>query len=151
MIGWLLDTNVISEIARPHGDARVLNWARAQDEDRLFISVLTLGEYDKGVNNLPLDSPARARLEASVTALEARFADRVLPLGNAAVRRWGRLSGAIQLAAGRAPPVIDTLLAATALEHSLYLATRNVTDVQATGAVVFDPWHDDPAGFLLAG
>ena len=150
MIGWLLDTNVTSEIARADGDANVPAWARAQDEDRLYISILTLGEYDKGVNNLPPDAPARARIAASVAALEARFASRVLSLDDAIVRRWGRISGAVQRVTGTVPPVIDTLLAATAIEHDLYLVTRNVKDVRESGAAVFDPWYDDPAAFPLA-
>ncbi len=150
MIGWLLDTNVISEMARPGGDANVVAWAEAQDEDRLFISIITLGEYDKGVNNLAPGDPARARIEASIAALHARFSGRVLSLGDDIVRRWGRISGEIQRVSGRAPPVIDTLLAATAVEHDLYLATRNVRDVRGTGAAVFDPGNDDPAGFALA-
>ncbi len=150
MIGWLLDTNVIAELARPAGERRVVDWARARDEDRLYISVLTLGEYDKGIANLPADSPARARIEASVAALEARFADRVLSLGDEIVRRWGRISGAAQRTTGAAPPVIDTLLAATAIEHDLCLATRNVRDVSESGATVFDPWTDDPQDFVLS-
>lgn len=149
MIGWLLDTNVVSEIASPHCDPRVAAWARGEPENRLFISVLSLGEYDKGIANLPPGAAARARFSAAVLALEARFAGRVVSLDDAIVRRWGRISGEIQRLAGRAPPVIDTLLAATAIERDLYLVTRNVKDVRASGASIFDPWSDDPAGFLL--
>jgi len=151
VIGWLLDTNVISEIARAAGDPKVAAWADAQEEDRLHISILTLGEYDKGVNNLPREAPARARIEASVAVLAARFAGRILSLDDVVVRRWGRISGAVQRATGEAPPVIDTLLAATAIEHQLYLVTRNVRDVRLSGAAVFDPWSDHPAAFPLTG
>lgn len=150
MIGWLLDTNVISELARPGCDPKVAAWARARDEDRLFISILSLGEYDKGVNNLPVGSPARGRIEAAVAALEARFSGRVVSLDDAKVRRWGRISGDVQQTTGKAPPVIDTLLAASAIENDFYLVTRNVKDVRDTGVVVFDPWNDDPAGFVLS-
>ena len=150
MNGWLLDTNVIAELARRGGEPRVLSWAAAQDEARLFISVLTLAEYDQGVHNLPPASPARARIEAEVAGLERRFAGRVLSVGDAVVRRWGRIGGMVRAATGRAPPVIDALLAATAIEHGLHLVTRNVRDVRTTGASVFDPWRDDPAGFALA-
>ena len=93
------------------------------------------------------DSTARARIEAAVAALAARFAGRVLPVGDAIVRRWGRISGAVQRSTGQAPPVIDTLLAATALQHDLCLVTRNVKDVRESGALVFDPWNDDPGIF----
>ncbi len=145
MIGWLLDTNVVAELANPHGAERVHAWAAAQDEQRLYLSVLTLGEYEKGLHNLPEDSAVRPRVEAALAALEARFAGRLLPVGDAVVRRWGAVSGAVKRATGQTPPVIDTMLAATALEHDLYLVTRNVRDVQHSGAAVFNPWTDDPA------
>ncbi len=148
MIGWLLDTNVVAELANPHGAARVHAWAAAQDERRVYLSILTLGEYEKGLHNLPEDSAIRLRIEAALAALEARFADRLLPVRDAAVRRWGAISGAVKRATGQTPPVIDTMLAATALEHDLYLATRNVRDVQHSGAAVFNPWTDDIAVFV---
>lgn len=150
MNGWLLDTNVIAEIARPGGEPGVADWARRQDEDRLYISVVTLAEHDKGVANLPVDSPARARIEASVAALEARFTGRVLSVTDEIMRRWGRISGTVQRTTGTAPPVIDTLLAATAIQHDLCLVTRNVKDVRDSGATVLDPWSGDPEGLVLA-
>ena len=143
MNGWLLDTNVIAEVARARGEARVVGWLTAEDEDLLYISVLTLGEYDKGINNLPAGLPARARIEASVAALEARFERRVIGISDPIVRRWGRISGAVQLTTGRAPPVIDTLLAATAIEYDLCLVTRNTKDVRGSGATLFNPWQED--------
>lgn len=149
MIGWLLDTNVISELARAGCDPKVAAWAQAQAEERLFISILSLAEYDKGIHKLSATTPGRARLEAAVAALEARFAGRVVSLDDAVVRRWGRISGSVQQSTGHPPPVIDTLLAATAIEHGFYLATRNVKDVRGSGAPIFDPWNDDPARFPL--
>ena len=150
MNGWLLDTNVVSELARAGANANVVAWADGQDERRMFLSILTLGDYDKGVHNLAEYAAARARIEAAVAALEARFAGRVLPVSDAIVRRWGRISGAGQRSTGQAPPVIDTLLAATALQHDLCLVTRKVRDVRESGASVFDPWNDDPGRFVLS-
>ena len=77
-------------------------------------------------------------------ALEARFADRLVPVSRAVVLRWGAISGAVKRTTGQAPSVIDTLLAASALEHDLCLATRNVRDVRHSGATIFNPWTDDP-------
>jgi predicted nucleic acid-binding protein len=142
--GCLLDTNVIAELAKPHGTARVQTWAAAQDEALLFLSILTLGEYDKGLHNLPPDSPLRLHIGASIAALEVRFAGRVLPLSDAIVQRWGTISGAVKRLGGQTPPVIDTLLAATAIEHDLCLVTRNVRDVQHSGAMLLNPWDDRP-------
>jgi len=149
VIGWLLDTNVVAELASPHGEARVHAWAASQDEGRLYLSILTLGEYEKGLHNLPIASTARPRIEAALDALEARFAGRLLSVSDAVVRRWGAIGGAVKRATGHSPPVIDTMLAATAIEHDLYLVTRNVRDVQHSGAAVFNPWTDDPAAFRL--
>lgn len=72
MNGWLLDTNVIAELAKPQGAKRVLAWASAQDEALLFLSILTLGEYDKGRNNLPPGSALRPVIAAGIAALEVR-------------------------------------------------------------------------------
>lgn len=139
-MGWLLDTNVIASLAAPNGAPSVKAWAQDRDEDALFLSVLTLAEYDKGIAKLPVDSPDRARYQNALDALEARFGGRILPVSNAIVRRWGRLAGKIHRESGAPPPVIDTLLAATALEHGLVLVTRNTRDVAATGAQLFNPW-----------
>ncbi len=125
------------------GSARVKVWAAAQDEATLHISVLTIAEYDKGIANLP-DGDARRPVY-----LAARFAARLLPVSDAIVRRWGTISGTVRRNTGHSPPVIDTLLAATALDHDLYLVTRNVRDVRHSGAAVFNPWDDDPASFLI--
>ncbi|MEX2650629.1 MAG: type II toxin-antitoxin system VapC family toxin [Alphaproteobacteria bacterium] len=141
MKGWLLDTNVIAELARPICDPRVAAWADGVPEDTLFISVLTLAEYDKGIATLALDAPQRARYAAALSALEARFAGRVLSVTDAVARRWGRISGEVRRIVGQSPPVIDTLLAATAIEHDFCLVTRNVRDVRSTGALVLDPWR----------
>ena len=150
MIGWLLNTNVVSTIINPNGAPTVKAWAASQDEGRLFLSVLTLGEYDKGIHNVPDDHPNRPRFIAARDALATRFAGRILSVSDATVRRWGVISGTVKRLTGHSPPVIDTLFAATALEHDLYLVTRNVSDVRASGAPIFNPWNDDPEKFPLS-
>ena len=149
MIGWLLDTNIISTIINPGGAPTVKAWAAGQDERRFFLSVLSLAEYDKGIYNLSDDHPDRPLHVAARDALAERFSGRILSVSDEIVRRWGIISGRSKRMTGHAPPVIDALLAATALEHELYLATRNVKDVELSGAAVFDPWNDDPARFPL--
>ena len=140
MNGWLLDTNVIAALIAPNGAPSVKSWATGQSEDRLWLSILTLGEYDKGIANLPESHKDRARYIAARDALEERFADRILSVSNPVIRRWGALSGMIRRDTGHPPPVIDTLFAATAIEHNLCFVTRNVKDVAGTGAEVFNPW-----------
>ena len=149
MIGWLLDTNITAEIISPGGLPRVKQWAAKQAEPTLYLSILTIAEYDKGIANLPDLDPRRARYMVTRDSLAARFADRLLPVSDAIVRRWGEITGTVRRNTGHPPPVIDTMLAATALEHDLYLATRNVRDVRHSGAALFNPWEDDPAAFPL--
>jgi predicted nucleic acid-binding protein len=148
--GWLLDTNVVAALINPRGAPSVKSWAAGQDEATFHISVLTLGEYDKGIHNLADDHVDRPRYTAARDALAERFGARVLSLDDEIVRRWGRISGEVKRANGHAPPVIDTMLAATAIEHDLYLVTRNVKDTRPAGAAMFDPWNDDAKMFPLS-
>jgi toxin FitB len=138
--GWLLDTNVIASLTSPNGAPSVRHWAAGQNEERLFISILSIGEFEKGIHNLSAADPARQRYTAALQALEGRFAGRILSLSDPIVRRWGTLSGAIRRDTRHPPPVIDTLLAATAIEHGLCLVTRNERDVERTGAQLLNPW-----------
>ena len=98
--------------------------------------MLTLGELRKGVAAKRRADPAAAdRLGAWVDGIETTFADRVLPIDATAARLWG------EIAAGRTLPVIDTLIAATALARGFTLVTRNTRDVAATGVALLDPWR----------
>lgn len=146
----MLDTNVVAALINPNGAPSVKTWAAGQDETSFYLSVLTLAEYDKGIHNLPDDHIDRPRYMAARDALAERFGDRVLSLHDDIVRRWGRISGEVKRASNHAPAVIDTMLAATAIEHDLYLVTRNVKDTRPSGAIVFDPWNDDAGQFPLS-
>jgi predicted nucleic acid-binding protein len=148
--GWLADTNVIASLIAANGAPSVKQWARVVDERRLFISILTLAEYDKGIANLRPGDADVPRYIGARDALEARFAGRIVSLDDKIVRRWGVISGRVKGQTGHAPPVIDTLLAATAIETNLYLVSRNTRDLASSGAAVFDPWRDDVAAFPLA-
>ncbi|OYW89284.1 MAG: VapC toxin family PIN domain ribonuclease [Sphingobium sp. 32-64-5] len=150
MIGWLLDTNVIAALINPNGAPTVKAWASEQAEESLFLSILTLGEYDKGIHALPADHSERTRYIGARDALEARFKGRILALENRIVRRWGEISGNVKQRTGQWPFVIDTMLAATAIENRLYLVTRNVKDVRHSGAAIFNPWEDDPTTLALS-
>jgi toxin FitB len=112
-----------------------MSFLASLDSRGLFVSVLTVGELRKGVEaKRPSDPTAADSLAAWVDTIELTFADRVVPIDTATARRWGELSAA------RSLPVVDTLIAATALTRGLVLATRNTRDVQSTGVAVVDPW-----------
>ena len=138
MSGFLVDTNVVSEIVKPRPHAAVMRWFAATDESLIHFSVLTLGEIRKGISSRP--NPSRkTQLEAWLTALIDRFSTRILPIDLAIADRWGHLAG-ICRAKGTTLPVIDGLLAATALHYDLTLVTRNVKDIHGSGADTLDPW-----------
>lgn len=139
MSGFLLDTNVISELIKPRPETQVVRWIEATDESLLYLSVLTLGEIRKGVT-ASASSSRRAVLEGWLNAeLVPRFGNRILLIDQAVADRWGYIS-AIAAASGRPVPIIDGLLAATALHHNLTFVTRNTTNVEAAGVPVFSPW-----------
>lgn len=139
MSGFLLDTNLLSELIRPKPEQRVVSWLERLDENLLYLSALTLGEIRKGITALA-GSGRRARLEVWLeTGLRPRFAGRILPVDEAVADRWGALAGWAH-ARGTPLPVIDGLLAATAIEHDLTLVTRNAPHVARTGVRVLNPW-----------
>jgi predicted nucleic acid-binding protein len=138
--GFLLDTNVISELVRPKAEPKVRAWVASTDESLLYLSVLTFGEIRKGIVALQNGS-RRVELEAWLDGdLTLRFSNRILAIDQAVADRWGRL--AAQAGAKSPLPVIDGLIAATALHYNLTLVTRNTKDVAATGVPLFDPWTE---------
>ena len=139
MSGFLLDTNVLSELIKPKPDENVFRWVGETDESILFLSALTLGEIRKGIEILP-QGRRRGRLETWLQVdLRQRFQDRILPIDDAVAVRWGAIS-AMAAARGKAVPIIAGLLAATALHHNLTLVTRNGSDVAGTGVATLNPW-----------
>jgi predicted nucleic acid-binding protein len=112
----------------------------AADESLLHLSVLTLGEIRKGLAALP-QGRRRTRLEAWLEVdLRSRFSGRILPVDAAVADRWGLLAAQAS-ASGATLPIIDGLLAATALHHNLTLVSRNVSDFAAAQVPVLNPWE----------
>jgi toxin FitB len=140
--GFLLDTNVVSEALRPQPDARVLAWLR-ENEARAWLSVLTVGEMEAGIRGAP--DPRRAReLRAWLDdVLIPQFTHRLLPLDMAVTRRWGERTAAAR-ANGTPVGAVDALIAATAAQHGLAVATRNVRDFEHLAVEVVDPWASGP-------
>jgi predicted nucleic acid-binding protein len=138
--GFLLDTNIISELVKPKPEANVTEWVENTDESLLYLSVLTLGEIRRWIAALP-QSRHRATLEAWLDKdLRARFEGRILVIDQEVADRWGLLTAAARNS-GIVLPVIDGLLAATALEHNLTLVTRDTGQIPSMGVAVFNPWE----------
>ena len=136
-VAYLLDTNVSSETRKKKADPGVMAFLEAADSSSLYLSVLTLGELRKGVAGKRRTDPAAARsLAAWVEGLEIGYADRILGIETAVARLWGDWS------ADRPRPVIDTLLAATAVVHGLTLVTRNTRHVKGLPVKVVNPWSE---------
>jgi predicted nucleic acid-binding protein len=134
-VQYLLDTNILSETRKKQANQNVLAFVAGTHPSTLYISVLTLGELRKGVAlKQASDSVAAKSLGAWVDGLEFSFADRILGIDAATARLWGELS------AQRPRPVIDTLLAATAMAHELTLVTRNTADVQDIDVNLLNPF-----------
>lgn len=138
MSGFLIDTNVISELIKPKPSPKVVGWIDANDEQLFHLSVLTLGEIRRGIVQLP-HSRRRTDLAAWLNGdLLTRFAGRILHINEEIADRWSHIAGT----KGATIPVIDGLLAATAIHHNLTLVTRNIRDMAQTGVVLFNPWSD---------
>jgi predicted nucleic acid-binding protein len=133
---FLLDTNVVSEARRKTPDAKVVAWVARADPADLFISALTLGEIAKGVAMRAKQSPAQAEgLEQWLIATRVSYADRIVAIDADIAETWGRLD------ARRTLPIVEGLLAATALIRGMTLVTRNARDVADAGIPVLNPWN----------
>ena len=139
MTGFLLDTNIPSEVIRSQPDARVMDWVESQDDANLYLSAVTIGELRKGLCLLPV-SKRRFRLQSWLDdELVPDFEERVLPVTLSIADRLGALSAQRQLS-GRPLSMSDGLIAATAIEHGLAVVTRNVKDFERLGVIVINPW-----------
>jgi hypothetical protein len=140
---YLLDTCLISELAKDKPDLGVLEWIEQQDEQALFLSVLTLGELQKGVSKLPDGRKKTQLLNWLDDDLQTRFTGRMLDIDATVATLWGKLQGEAERR-GRRMPVIDSLLAATAHANKLAIVTRNGVDMAESGVEVINPWTKAP-------
>ena len=137
-MSYLLDTCLLSEFKKKQPDQKVIDWLDAQLEETLFLSTVTIGEIQKGIARLSA-SKRQTELEVWLEDLIYRYDERVLPLDTVVMRQWGQLIGTLEKQ-GRALPLLDSLIAATALTHDLGLVTRNENDFAGTNVSLLNPW-----------
>ena len=132
---YLLDTNVISETRRKQPDPGLIRFLEGSTSSSLYLSVLTVGELRKGASMKRRSDPRYAReLSMWIDTLESEYADRLVMIDAAVTRVWGEIS------AERSRPVVDTLLAASAMVHQMTFVTRNTGDVQDLKVKLMNPW-----------
>jgi toxin FitB len=134
---FLLDTVVLSELRKPlrQRNPNLVYWIEAISSRDIFVSVVTIGEIERGIERQrPLDPQFAARLTAWVDVVLRTYEGRILPVDIAVARRWGRLAQQI------GNKGLDLAIAATALEHGLTVVTRDVSDFERTGVSVLDPF-----------
>ncbi len=136
----LIDTCVISEVTRARPNPGVTGALERLGEAEGFLSVITIGELEKGIALLE-DGGRKVSLQAWISELQQGFQERILPVDLNVSLRWGQLTAHCRRI-GFTLPMADGLIAATALEHRLRLMTRNVKDFQASGVSVINPWDD---------
>ncbi len=138
-MSFLLDTNVVSEWAKPAPDRNVISWLAEVDEDRVFISVISFAEIRRGVELMPAGRRRERLAQWLAEELPARFEERILAIDQQVAETWGVIMVRGQKA-GLTLGSMDAFVAATAEAHGLTLVTRNVKDFEEVGISLFDPW-----------
>jgi toxin FitB len=141
-VNFLLDTNVVSEWTKPRPNSGVVSWLGEADEDRVFISVVTLAELRYGAERMAAGNRRRRIEEWLRGELLLRFDGRVVCVDTAVADAWGQVV-AHREAAGRPIGAMDALIAATAKVHGLTLVTRNISDFNPTLKAIVNPWTDE--------
>jgi toxin FitB len=140
-VKFLVDTNVVSEWVKIRPDSGVVDWMTEVDEDRVFISVISLAELRRGIERMP-NGDRRSRLEEWLREeLPQRFERRVLLVDYAVAEAWGRIVARCEMA-GRPISTMDGFIAATAEVHDMALVTRNVSDFEFSVKKVVNPWTE---------
>jgi predicted nucleic acid-binding protein len=141
MSGFLLDTNIPSELTRQQSSSRVEQWLEDANDEDLYFSVISLGEILTGITVLPVSKRRDGLQNWLDDTLRPWSSGRILPVSDKIAERWGVLVGECRLK-GKQVKVADGLIAATALEHDLVIVTRNVKDFDGLGPVIINPWDE---------
>ncbi|MCG8339293.1 MAG: type II toxin-antitoxin system VapC family toxin [Proteobacteria bacterium] len=137
---YILDTCVVSELAKQKPEQGLIKWINQKDEIDFFLSVLTIGELQKGVSKLEESRNKQTLIQWVESDLIKRFENRILPVTDSVAKKWGKIQGKAELE-GKKMPVIDSLIAATGLVYDFEVVTRNTTDMEISGVRLFNPWQ----------
>ncbi len=137
-MNFLIDTCLVSEFKRPQPEPKVIRWLSDQIEESLYLSVVTIGEIQRGISLLA-DSRKKTELENWLHSLIIRYNGRIMRLDSEELIIWGDTVAKLEKR-GRTLPLMDSLIAATALSHDLTLVTRNETDFDGIGVRVLNIW-----------
>ncbi|HEX8735368.1 MAG TPA: type II toxin-antitoxin system VapC family toxin [Pyrinomonadaceae bacterium] len=141
MTDYLLDTSVISEPKQKRPNPQVISWLESQPENKMFLSVITIGEIKKGITRLEQSGRRRSDLDLWLGSLRRRFTGRILTLDIDTLLDWGQMLGEFEKK-GIVRPAIDSLLEATALNKRMALVTRNVKNFQNSSVQIVNPWDE---------
>ncbi|MBE8233386.1 MAG: type II toxin-antitoxin system VapC family toxin [Endozoicomonadaceae bacterium] len=139
---YLLDTCVICEVIKPQANENVISWMQSQNEDSLYLSVLTFGEIEKGIEKTP-DKIRKRRLQLWLEEdLKKRFEGKIIPIDLDVAIKWGTIQGAAELV-GKSMPAIDGLIAVSGLVHNCIVVTRNTSDMAQSSVELLNPWSNN--------
>lgn len=139
-MNYLLDTCILSEFTHRQPEKKVLTWLEQMDENQLFLSVVTIGEIQRGIERLPESHRKTDLLVWFSNDLIRRFAPRIVPLDTPTMLLWGSLVARMEQN-GKPMSVMDSLIVATALQNNQTIATRNISDFIPCGVQVINPWE----------
>jgi predicted nucleic acid-binding protein len=140
-MNYLLDTCLISELAKSEPNKKVVDWVISENETSFYLSVLTFGELHKGIQKLP-ESKKKDELRIWVeNELKKRFQNRIIGIDMRVSILWGKIQ-CIAEKKGKPMPAIDALIAATGIAHDLTVVTRNITDMEQSGVKLLNPWSN---------
>ncbi len=139
-MNYLLDTCLLSEFTRRQPEQKVIRWLDSIEEEKLFVSVITVGEIQHGIERLSESHRKVELLTWLNNSLINRFGARILPLDTSTLVLWGSLMARMERS-GQPIAVMDALITATALQNNLIIATRNISDFLPCGVQLINPWE----------
>jgi predicted nucleic acid-binding protein len=138
---YILDTCLISELAKSDPNEKVVDWVLSENETNFYVSVLTFGELQKGIEKLPESKKKEALRIWTANELRNRFQNRILGIDMRVAICWGKIQS-IAEKKGKPMPAIDSLIAATGITNGMVVVTRNITDMEQSGADLLNPWSE---------